>query len=111
MGFRYSEAFEAPEFPDATRRVGAAQVREMLSNYMSVGWDGLFHVQEYIDASPEVIVIWHMHALAPGSGVSLAAVGQPTTFFHVCELEEGKLKRLRQFLSREQAFEAAGLSE
>jgi hypothetical protein len=32
------EMLDAPEFPDATRRVGATQVREMLRNYMEVGW-------------------------------------------------------------------------
>jgi ketosteroid isomerase-like protein len=107
------EAFDAPEFPDATRHVGATEFREMLSNYLSVGWDGHFEVQEYIDADPEVLVIWHMTARGPASGVSLASgVGlSPTVFFHVCLLEDGKLKRLRQFLSRDQAFEAAGLSE
>lgn len=52
-----------------------------------------------------------MTAVGPASGVSLAAAGRPTSFFHVCLLEDGKLKRLRQFLSREQALEAAGLSE
>jgi ketosteroid isomerase-like protein len=107
------EAFDAPEFPDATRHVGATEFREMLSNYMEVGWDGRFEIEEYIDADPEVIVVWRLTAVGPASGVSLASgVGQsPTTFFHVCLLEDGKLKRLRQFLSREQALEAAGLRE
>jgi uncharacterized protein len=100
------EMFEAPEFPDATRRVGAAQVREMLSNYMAVGWEGRFDVEEYIDADPEVIVVWRMNAVGQRFGTSLS-----TMFFHVCLLEDGKLKRLRQFLSREQALEAVGLSE
>jgi ketosteroid isomerase-like protein len=101
------EMFDAPEFPDASRRTGATQVREMLSNYMETGWDGRFDVQEYIDVEPEVIVVWRMHARAPASGITLA----PTTFFHVCQLEDGKLKRLWQFLSREQALEAVGLSK
>jgi ketosteroid isomerase-like protein len=105
------EAFDAPEFPDATRHVGAEQMREMLTSYMSVGWDGHFHVQEFIDAGAEVIVVWHMHAVGPASGVSLATTTRPTTFFHVCLVENGKLKRLRQFLSRDQALEAAGLSQ
>jgi ketosteroid isomerase-like protein len=110
------EAFEAPEFPDATRRVGATQFREMLRNYMSVGWDGRFEVQEYIDADPEVIVVWRMTARGPASGLSLSRPASgvslaPTTMFHVCLLEDGKLRRLRQFLSLEQALEAAGLSE
>ncbi len=52
-----------------------------------------------------------MTALGPASGVSLAAALSPTTFFHVCLMEAGRLKRLRQFLSRDQALEAAGLSE
>jgi len=105
------EAFDAPEFPDASRQVGATELREMLGNYRSVGWDGRFEVQEYIDADPEVIVVWQMTAVGPASGVSLAASVAPTTFFHVCLLEDGKLKRLRQFLSREQALEAAGLKK
>jgi ketosteroid isomerase-like protein len=110
------EAFEAPEFPDAARRVGAAEFREMLRSYMEVGWDGRFEVQEYIDADPEVIVVWQMSAVGPASGISLSRPTSgislsPTTFFHVWLLEEGKLRRLRQFLSREQALEAAGLRE
>jgi ketosteroid isomerase-like protein len=110
------EAFEAPEFPDATRRVGATQFGEMLSNYMAIGWDGRFEVQEYIDADPEVIVVWRMSAVGPASGLSLSRPTSgvslsPTIFFHVWQLEDGKLKRLRQFLSREQALEAVGLSE
>jgi ketosteroid isomerase-like protein len=110
------EAFEAPEFPDAARRVGATEFRAMLRSYMDVGWDGRFEVQEYIDADPEVIVVWRMSAVGPASGISLSSPTSgislsPTIFFHVWLLEEGKLKRLRQFLSREQALEAAGLSE
>jgi ketosteroid isomerase-like protein len=99
------EMFDAPEFPDATRRLGATEAREMLSNYESTGWDGRFEVQEYIDADPEVIVVWQMNVVGPASGIGA------TTFFHVCQVADGKLKRLRQFLSREQALEAAGLSE
>lgn len=99
------EMFDAPDFPDTARQVGATQVREMLRNYTEVGWDGRFEVQEYIDADPEVIVVWRMTSVGPASGIPGSAI-----FFHVCLLEDGKLKRLQQFLSRQQAFEAAGLS-
>ena len=101
------EMLDAPEFPDAARQVGATQVREMLNRYMEdVGWDGHFEVQEYIDADPEVVVVWRMKSIGPTSGIPGSLI-----FFHVCQVEDGKLKRLRQFLSREQALEAAGLSD
>jgi len=61
------EMLDAPEFPDATRRVGATQVREMLRNYMDVGWNGRFEVQEYLDVDPEVIVVWRMKSVGPSA--------------------------------------------
>jgi ketosteroid isomerase-like protein len=102
------EMVDAPEFPDTSRQVGAIQVHKMLRGYMAAGWDGQFEVQEYLDVDPEVIVVWRMTARGPlGDFPGFGSV----IFFHICLLEGGKLKRLRQFLSREQALEAVGLSE
>jgi ketosteroid isomerase-like protein len=100
------EMFDAPEFPDAGRHVGASGVREMLKNYKSMGWDGRFEVQEYIDADPEVIVAWRMTAVGSRFGTTVTQV-----FFDAWLLKDGRVKRIRQFLSREQALEAHGLRE
>jgi len=101
------EMVDAPEFPDASRQVGATQVREMLRKYEEdVGWNGRFDVQQYIDGEPEVLVVWRMTRFGPASGIPGSL-----TYFHVCQVEDGKVKRLRQLLSRDQALDAVGLSE
>ena len=101
------EVFDPPELPDADRYVGEAAVRERVESYLAVGWNGQFSVQEYIDAGDEVVVIWHMTGQAALGGVPLdvPAVG------HIYYFEEGKARRIRQYLTRAEALKAAGLSE
>jgi len=101
------EAFDPPDFPDAGRYVGEVAVRELVENYLELGWDGQFHDPEFLDAGSEVAVVWQMTGQsAHGGGFPLEA-----TMVHVCLFEDGKLRRIRQFLSRAEALEAAGLSE
>ena len=50
----------------------------MLSSYMAVGWDGRFEVQEYIDADPEVVVVWRMTRLARRAASAFSASASPT---------------------------------
>jgi ketosteroid isomerase-like protein len=101
------EVFEPPDFPDADRYVGEAAVRKMIEGYLELGWDGQFRVQEYLDAGEEVVVIWHTGFATPHGG------GFPVeqTFAHVLLFEDGKVRRVRQYMSRAEALEAAGLSE
>ncbi len=100
------EVFDPPDLPDADRHVGEAAVRKMVENYLAIGWSGQFDVQEYIDAGDEAVVIWHMTGTGSGGGVpvDLPAVG------HVYAFQEGKARRIRQYLTRDEALEAAGLS-
>src|SRR5215211_6722411 len=58
------EYFDRPNLPDADRHVGEAAVREVVQRAIEMGWDGKVHVQEYIDAGDEVVVIWQRGAKA-----------------------------------------------
>jgi ketosteroid isomerase-like protein len=96
------ELHDPPSFPDADHYSGKAAIRKRVESYIEAGWDGQFRDPEYIDAQDEVIVIWKARwELAPLEG----------TIGHVVQVEDGKVRRLRQFTSREEALESVGLSE
>jgi ketosteroid isomerase-like protein len=101
------ELLDPPDFPDAGRYFGEAALRERVESYMEVGWDGQYPVEEYLDAGEEVVVVWRVRGQsAHGGGVPL-----DRTFVHVCLFEGGKVRRIRQYLSRAEALEAVGLSK
>jgi ketosteroid isomerase-like protein len=106
------EYFDPPNLPDADRYVGEAAVRERLTRRVTeLGWDGKFHVQEYLDAGDEVVVVWQLR------GRSTHGLPFEGTFAYRCRFEDGKLRRqrmsprLREHWTRAEALEAAGLSE
>ena len=101
------EVFDPPDFPDAGRYVGEAAVRELVEGYMEMVWDGQFRDPEYLDAGDEIVVVWRM------SGRSGHGGGLPVDvpFAHVLLFEDGRVRRIRQYRSRAEGLEAAGLSE
>ena len=99
------EAFDPPTFPDADRYVGAAAVRGRVQSYIDLGWDPKFRDPEFLDAGDEVVIIWRAEGRSP-HGLTVEQ-----TIAHVFLFEDGKVRRIRQYLSREEALEAAGLSE
>jgi ketosteroid isomerase-like protein len=101
------EVFDQPDLPDADRYVGEAAVRKMIESRLEVGWDGQYRVQEYLDAGDEVVVIWQGRVRTPhGGGFPLEQ-----TLAHVLLFKDGKVRRVRQYWTRAEALEAAGLSE
>src|ERR671918_1571983 len=94
------EAFDPPTFPDAGRYVGEAELRKVVETYLELGWDGRFREPEFIDAGDEVLVIFEFR------GVSGHGGGFPieSTVSHVYGFEDGKLRRVRQFMSREEGM-------
>jgi ketosteroid isomerase-like protein len=101
------ELYDPPDFPDAGRSVGEAAFRIRLESYWELGFDGQYRVQEYVDAGEEVVVIWQARVRTPhGGGFPVEA-----TFGHVLDFEDGKIRRIRQYFTRTEALEAAGLSE
>jgi ketosteroid isomerase-like protein len=101
------EVFDPPDFPDADRYVGEGAVRKLIDDYRELGWDGQYRVQEYLDAGAEVVVIWEARVLtAHGGGLPLEQ-----TFAHTLRFEDRKVRRVKQYLDRAEALEAAGLRE
>jgi len=101
------EMIDPPGFPDADRHVGEAAVRARVTEIMEMGWDGQFRKPEFLDADPEVAAIWEFRVeTAHGGGFPLEI---PQV--HLLLFEEGKLRRIRIFMDRDKALEAAGLSE
>jgi ketosteroid isomerase-like protein len=107
------ELYDPPEFPDADRYVGVAAVRERAESYMEVaGWDGKFRELEYVDAGEEVVVVWRGSGHTPGRfGGETIPAEMDLTVAQVFLFEDGKVRRCRQYLSREEGLKAAGLSE
>ena len=70
-------------------------------------WDS-YHdqVDEIIDGRDLVLGAVTVHGRGMGSGVEVAQ-----TMFHVFEIRDARIARLREYLDRGQALEAAGLRE
>jgi ketosteroid isomerase-like protein len=98
------ELHDPPDLPDAGRHIGEQSVEQRIESYLALGWDGQIRVEEYIDAGSEVVVVWRLTGETPLSGVPVEA-----TWHFVCLFENGRLRRIRQYLQREQALEAVGL--
>lgn len=98
------ELHDPPNFPDADQYVGEAAFRERVESYLAIGWDGQFRVEEYVDAGEEVVVIWRV----TGRG-ALGDVPLEAAFGHVWLFEAGRMRRVRQYLSRQEALDAVGL--
>ena len=101
------EMIDPPNFPDAGRHVGEAAIGERVESFVEIGWDAQFRVEEYLDAGEEVVVVWR----ALGRSVHGGGVPLDVTMVHVLLFEDGKIRRIRQYLSRAEALEAAGLLE
>ncbi len=67
-----------------------------------IRWD----IEEVIDAGEQVLAAFTIVARGKGSGMEITQRS-----FLVCDVRDGKVWRAREFLHREQALEAAGLSE
>jgi ketosteroid isomerase-like protein len=101
------EIVDPPTMPDADTYVGEAAARARVESYMTFGWDGQFREVEYIDAGEEVIVVWRLQGRGALGGVPLDI----PTLAHIYAFEGDKVKRIRQYMTKAEALEAAGLSE
>jgi ketosteroid isomerase-like protein len=63
-------------------------------------------IEEIIDAGEQVVVVAHHQGRGRKSGVKV-----DTRFYEVYTLREGKVSRVDEYTEREEALEAAGLSE
>ena len=111
--FRVAQELFAPDFSwdqnaDAvepgSRR--GPEVRDALRNLFDVYDDFRVEASEFIDGGDEVVVVARNKGTAKASRMELDQL-----FAYVWTFQGGRLARLRVFTDREQALEAAGLSE
>jgi len=99
------EVHDPPSLPDAEIRRGHEGLRAGLES-VTDSFDGLvFEVEQIYDAGEDVVVFVRMYARGKESGVDL-----DVSVAHLITLGNGKLVRIRA-MGREEAMEAAGLSE
>jgi ketosteroid isomerase-like protein len=98
---------QPPEVPDTKAYSGLAGVKEAVEDWPKQWDDFQFEVLELIDVSDTQLVSVTRHR---GHG-TMSGIEVDTIVAYVHTIRDGKLTRLDMFFSKEQAFEAAGLSE
>ena len=111
--FRVAQELFAPDFswdqPAEAVESGSRrgpEVRDALRNLFDVYDDYRVEASEFIDGGDEVVVVARSKGTAKASRMELDQL-----FAFVWTVQGGRLARLRVFTDREQALEAAGLSE
>ena len=99
------EAHDPPEMPDAAIHRGHDAVRRDWEQTYELFEDFTIEVEETLDGGDDVVVFLRYRGRGSESGAEVEAL-----MAHVWTVRNGKAIRLRQFLDREQALEAAGLS-
>jgi ketosteroid isomerase-like protein len=100
--FSWDQPAEAVE--SGSRR--GPEIRDALRNLFDVYDDYRVEASEFIDGGDEVVVVARSRGTAKASRMELDQM-----FAFVWTVQGGLLARLRVFTDREQALEAAGLSE
>jgi uncharacterized protein len=100
------EAHDPPEMPDAAIHRGHDAVRRDWEQTYELFEDFTIEVEETLDCGDDVVVFLRYRGRGSESGAEVEAF-----MTHVWTVRNGKAIRLRQFLDREQALEAVGLSE
>ena len=85
---------------------GHKGIRQWWQEFAESWEDWTSHIHEIRPAGDEVLVEITVDVTGTGSGAEVAQ-----TFFQVVTVRDGKLVRSRDFATRDEALEAAGLSE
>jgi ketosteroid isomerase-like protein len=101
------EIYDPPTFPDAGRHAGTEAARKVVESYLGLGWDGQFRDPEFLDMDDEVLVLWQARVEVERAG----GVPMENTLGHVYLFNGDRVRRIRQYFSREEALSAAGLSK
>ena len=99
------EGYDPPTWPDAGRHVGPAALRQAVETYLELGWDGQFRDPEFFDAGDEVLAVWQ----ARGQSAHGGGFPMDLTIAQLFRFEQGRVRQIRQYFSREEGLEAAGL--
>ena len=96
----------ASGMPSAGVYHGHQAVRRFFRDWLAPWSDYEIETRDCIDAGDSVVLVFRQAGTGRGSGVRIER-----DFFGVWDLKDLKVVRFRLFESREQALEAAGLSE
>jgi uncharacterized protein len=96
----------ASNWPSAAVLHGHAGVEQFFRDWLGTWSDFEVAFSEYLDAGDSVVVVFRQGGMGRQSGIHMER-----DFFAVYDLRESKVVRYRMYDSREEALEAAGLSE
>jgi uncharacterized protein len=96
----------ATKMPVAGVYHGHQGIERFFRDWLGTWKDYEIATREYIDAGDAVVIVFRQSGTGRGSGVRTAR-----DFFGVYELRESKVVRYHMYESRQEALEAAGLSE
>jgi ketosteroid isomerase-like protein len=85
---------------------GHEGVERFFREWLGAWIDYRVETREYIDAGASVVIAFRQSGIGRGSGVRTER-----DFFAVYDLSDSKVVRYRQYESRSEALEAAGLAE
>ena len=102
-----AELHEIAEMPDTAVYRGHDELRRWVESRTEAIESWQWTPEEFIhEAGDTVLIRVRLNARGRGSGLPIEGV-----VFHVIEMKDAKLARVRGFLNREKALEAVGLSE
>ena len=93
---------DAPEIPDARVVRGREQVEEHLKGVIGFMGEMEIKVEELVDLGDEVLAVTRFNVRGAQSGIELDAPA-----FQLIRFENGRVRRYRMFMDREQALRAA----
>ena len=96
----------ASKMPSAGIYHGHEGVERFFREWLGAWTDYRVETREYIDAGGSGMLVFHQSGIGRGSGVRTER-----DFFAVYDLSDSKVVRYRQYESRQEALEAAGVSE
>jgi ketosteroid isomerase-like protein len=96
----------ASSMPSAGVFRGHEGMEQFFRDWLGTWNDYEITAREYLDAGESVVIVFRQRGTGRGSGVQIER-----DFFGIYDLRESKVVRYRQYESREEALEAAGLRE
>ena len=93
---------DAPEIPDARVVRGREQVEEHLKGVIGFMGEMEIKVEELVDLGDEVLAVTRFNVRGAQSGIEIDAPA-----FQLIRFENGRVRRYRMFMDREQALRAA----
>jgi uncharacterized protein len=96
----------ATKMPTAGVYHGHQGIERFFRDWLGTWRDYGIATREYIDAGDSVVIVFRQSGTGRSSGVRIER-----DFFGVYELRESKVVRYHMYESREEAIEAAGLSD